>query len=97
MNAAGETDNKLSTMGGPLPGLLGPPLIFLAAIFSGVALGLATPFPIIDCSVARTRPYCLCRISLPAFVPRISPRWHLCAALRAHDYDCADRSVQVQP
>ena len=48
MNAAGETDNKQSTKGGPLPGLLRPPLIFLAAILLGVALNWAWPLPFLS-------------------------------------------------
>ena len=51
MNAAGETDNKPSTKGGPLPGLLRPPLLFLAAILLGVALNLAWPLPFLSSTV----------------------------------------------
>jgi protein-S-isoprenylcysteine O-methyltransferase Ste14 len=41
MNAPRQTDNKQETSGGPLPGLLRPPIIFLAAILLGIALNLA--------------------------------------------------------
>ena len=51
MNAAGETDNKPSTKGGPLPGLLRPPLLFLAAILLGIALNLAWPLPFLSSTV----------------------------------------------
>lgn len=51
MNAAGETDNKQSTKRGPLPGLLRPPLVFLAAILLGVALNWAWPLPFLSSTV----------------------------------------------
>jgi protein-S-isoprenylcysteine O-methyltransferase Ste14 len=38
MKAPRQTDNKQETSGGPLPGLLRPPIIFLAAILLGIAL-----------------------------------------------------------
>lgn len=38
MCAVPQTDNKQATEGGPLPGLLRPPIIFLVAILAGVAL-----------------------------------------------------------
>lgn len=41
MNAARQTDNKHKTSGGPLPGLLRPPIIFLAAILLGIGLNRA--------------------------------------------------------
>jgi len=40
---APDTDNKPTTKGGPLPGLLRPPLIFLAAILLGIALNRVWP------------------------------------------------------
>lgn len=43
MGAVPQTDNKQATKGGPLPGLLRPPIVFLAAIFSGIALNQAWP------------------------------------------------------
>lgn len=51
MNAAHETDNKQSTKGGPLPGLLRPPIIFLAAILLGVGLNRAGPLPFLSSTI----------------------------------------------
>jgi hypothetical protein len=48
MGAVPQTDNKLATKGGPLPGLLRPPIIFLAAILSGIALNQAWRLYILD-------------------------------------------------
>lgn len=41
MDAARHTDNKQETKGGPLPGLLRPPVVFLSAILLGIALNRA--------------------------------------------------------
>jgi protein-S-isoprenylcysteine O-methyltransferase Ste14 len=43
MNALRQTENKQETSRGPLPGLLRPPIIFLAAILLGIALNRAWP------------------------------------------------------
>ena len=51
MNTPRETDNRQSTKGGPLPGLLRPPLIFLAAILLGIALNRAWPLPFLSSTV----------------------------------------------
>ena len=40
-----QTYSKPRTQRGPLPGLLRPPIIFLAAILSGIALNLVWPLP----------------------------------------------------
>ena len=45
MDATRETDRKSPTKGGPLPGLLRPPVVFLAAILLGIALNRAWPRP----------------------------------------------------
>ena len=47
MNALRPTENKLAANGGPLPGLLRPPIIFLAAVLSGIALNRARPLPFV--------------------------------------------------
>jgi protein-S-isoprenylcysteine O-methyltransferase Ste14 len=47
MNAAHPTVKNKPTEGGPLPGLLRPPIIFLAAIVSGIALSHVWPLPIV--------------------------------------------------
>lgn len=51
MNAAGEIDNKPSRKGGPLPGLLRPPLLFLAAILLGIALNSGWRLPFLSSTV----------------------------------------------
>jgi protein-S-isoprenylcysteine O-methyltransferase Ste14 len=43
MDASPQTDNKQATKGGPLPGLLRPPVVFLIAILLGIALNRAWP------------------------------------------------------
>jgi protein-S-isoprenylcysteine O-methyltransferase Ste14 len=43
MDTANQTNNKQPTKGGPNPGLLRPPIIFLCAILLGVALNRAWP------------------------------------------------------
>ena len=45
MEAVRQTDNTQPTKGGPNPGLLRPPLLFLSAILLGIALNWAWPFP----------------------------------------------------
>jgi protein-S-isoprenylcysteine O-methyltransferase Ste14 len=51
MNTARENDNKQSTKGGPNPGLLRPPIIFLCAILLGIALNWARPLHFMSQSV----------------------------------------------
>ena len=41
------TNTQMASGGGPLPGLLRPPIIFLAAILLGVALNYAWPLPFV--------------------------------------------------
>ena len=43
MDTIRRTDNKLASEGGPLPGLLRPPIIFLFTILLGIALNRAWP------------------------------------------------------
>lgn len=45
MDATRQTEEKQAQQGGPLPGLLRPPIIFLAAILLGIALNLVWPVP----------------------------------------------------
>lgn len=47
MNAVGQSDNNQPDKGGPLPGLLRPPMIFLAAILLGIALNRAWSLPFV--------------------------------------------------
>jgi hypothetical protein len=51
MNSEGQTDCKGPTKGGPLPGLLRPPIIFLFAILLGIALKLAWSPPFIPSNI----------------------------------------------
>jgi len=46
MDAERETDARQSKHGGPLPGLLRPPLVFLAALLAGILLNWAWPLPL---------------------------------------------------
>lgn len=43
MNAEHHTDDNQRTKGGPLPGLLRPPIVFLSAILLGIGLNRAWP------------------------------------------------------
>jgi hypothetical protein len=45
MDAVRQTDDKQPTKGGPLPGLLRPPIVFLSAILLGIALNRAWSLP----------------------------------------------------
>jgi protein-S-isoprenylcysteine O-methyltransferase Ste14 len=45
MGAPRQTDSLQSKKGGPLPGLLRPPLVFLSAILLGIALNRGWPLP----------------------------------------------------
>jgi protein-S-isoprenylcysteine O-methyltransferase Ste14 len=45
MNVVPKTDNKQPTKGGPLPGLLRSPIVFLSAILAGIALNRTQPMP----------------------------------------------------
>jgi len=45
MNAPRQTDHEQETSGGPLPGFLRPPIIFLAVILRGLALNRAWSLP----------------------------------------------------
>jgi protein-S-isoprenylcysteine O-methyltransferase Ste14 len=45
MDATLQTNNKQPKQGGPLLGLLRPPLVFLCAILLGIALNRAWPLP----------------------------------------------------
>ena len=51
MNSEGETDYKGPTKGGPLPGLMRPPIVFLCAILLGIALKLAWALPFIPANI----------------------------------------------
>jgi protein-S-isoprenylcysteine O-methyltransferase Ste14 len=51
MDAESKTDTKQSRLGGPLPGLLRPPLVFLAALFVGILLNWARPLPFLAPSI----------------------------------------------
>jgi hypothetical protein len=48
MGVTNQTDNeKANPKGGPLPGLLRPPIIFLSAILLGIALNRAWSLPFV--------------------------------------------------
>jgi len=51
MDDVDETDNTQATKGGPNPGLLRPPIIFLCAILLGIVLNRAWPLHFISPSV----------------------------------------------
>ena len=45
MDTESKSDTKQSRHGGPLPGLIRPPLVFLAALLVGILLNWARPLP----------------------------------------------------
>jgi len=47
MNADRQSNPKQSAKGGPLPGLLRPPIVFLCAILLGIGLNRAWPIPFV--------------------------------------------------
>lgn len=51
MNAVRDTDNTQLIKGGPNPGLLRPPIIFLGSILLGIALDRAWPLHFVSTSV----------------------------------------------
>jgi hypothetical protein len=59
-------------------------------------LGLATPFRVTQCPVARAHCYGLRRSALPAFLSRISRSRDFGAPIRADDYYCANGPLPVQ-
>jgi len=48
---AGDIDNMQATKGGPNPGLLRPPIVFLGSILLGIALNRAWPLRFVSSSV----------------------------------------------
>lgn len=56
MEAVRETENTQSTKGGPNPGLLRPPIIFLGSILLGIALNWAWPLHFIPLRVRLVGP-----------------------------------------
>ncbi len=68
MDAACRTDNKQPKRGGPLPGLLRPPLVFLSTILLGIALNRAWPLPFRPSIVALLGPLAIaCAVLLFLF------------------------------
>lgn len=51
-----NTDNRQSTKGGPNPGLLRPPIVFLGSILVGIALNRVWPLHFISSSVRLVGP-----------------------------------------
>lgn len=65
MDATRQTEEKQALQGGPLPGLLRPPIIFLAAILLGIALNLVWPVPFRQPGLAWLGPLIvLCAVAL---------------------------------
>ena len=56
MGAVRQTNNTPSTKGGPNPGLLRPPIIFLGSILLGIALNWAWPLHFVSRSVRLVGP-----------------------------------------
>lgn len=56
MDAVRDTDNTQATKGGPNPGLLRPPIIFLGSILLGIALNWAWPLHFMPPSVRLVGP-----------------------------------------
>jgi protein-S-isoprenylcysteine O-methyltransferase Ste14 len=58
-------DTKTGHGGGPLPGLLRPPIVFLAAILLGIVLNRAWPVPFIPSTLGLLGPFlALCAVLL---------------------------------
>ncbi len=65
MDDVRETDNKQATKGGPLPGLLRPPIVFLCAILLGIALKRARSLPFLPSTLGLLGPLVtLCAVIL---------------------------------
>ena len=56
MDARRQIDSQQPTNGGPLPGLLRPPLVFLSAILLGIALNQVRPLPFRPSTLAMLGP-----------------------------------------
>src|ERR1700757_882511 len=56
MDVASQTNNEQPTKGGPNPGLLRPPIIFLCAILLGIALNHAWPLHFLSPTVRSLGP-----------------------------------------
>lgn len=56
MEAGHDIDNTQTAKGGPNPGLLRPPIIFLGSILLGIALNLAWPLHFVPTSVRLVGP-----------------------------------------
>jgi protein-S-isoprenylcysteine O-methyltransferase Ste14 len=56
MDAASQTNSKQPTKGGPNPGLLRPPIIFLGAILLGIALNRPWPLKFVPRNVGLLGP-----------------------------------------
>jgi protein-S-isoprenylcysteine O-methyltransferase Ste14 len=68
MDDTRQTDNQQATKGGPLPGLLRPPIVFLAAIVLGIALNRAWSLPFLPSSFRLLGPLViLCAVLLFLF------------------------------
>jgi protein-S-isoprenylcysteine O-methyltransferase Ste14 len=74
MDTGHRTDNEQPKKGGPLPGLLRPPLVFLSAILLGIALNWARPLPYRPSFLALLGPFAsVCAIFLFLFSFREFP------------------------
>lgn len=68
MGPVSETDNSQAMKGGPNPGLLRPPVIFLVSILLGIALDRAWPLPFIPRKVGMLGPlFAACAVVLFLF------------------------------
>ena len=56
MDATHQTNDKQGTKGGPLPGLLRPPIVFLAAILLGIAMNRAWSLPFLPSALRSLGP-----------------------------------------
>ena len=68
MEAVRQTDNSQSTKGGPNPGLLRPPILFLGSILLGIAMNLVWPHHFVSPSVRLVGPLlAACAVALFVF------------------------------
>lgn len=68
MDATRQTDDKQATKGGPLPGLMRPPIVFLSAILLGIALNQVWSFSFVPSTFSLLGPlFILCAVLLFLF------------------------------
>ena len=97
MDTERETDRKQSKHGGPLPGMLRSPLVFLAALLVGILLNWAWPLPLPSAIQILGPAITVCSVLLfTAFLPSISRSGYTCTRIPAHNHNRANGSLPIQ-